>query len=631
MYLFAKPRRSLFLQIILLVVLSCDYILSYSQMPQWDWAVQVHGNQNDPLDFFDADNFGNVLIVGEIYSTAIIIGDTQLIRKFDYIGGEVYFAVLNKEGDLNWARSIYAMENDYVQAIDIRSAVFDSYGNVLIAGWYPGGNIYIDSTTLFGGDKNSLGFVLKFDKQGNLLWSHLYEDGVNSKDLVCDQKGGFYYLGHMNSDCLEMDLGDIILENNSDQDQAFIAHYNNENIADWAKLIIGSVDGFQGISNEKGDLCFWGEFQSISLNIDSITLINTQLYNYQDYFGIINSSGTTICARTASNDPHGFYSLIFNKDSIFVIGAFSGNSIIIEQDTLFELPDGFETKFLSIFNYDGEYKTTHLFSSDFNFTYLFNISAGKNNELVIGSVISSTYWNGIDTLINLSGSADPAVKYLDTDLNKIGGFSLPMIDDNSIPITMTDPFGNMLFVSSIESDTLIFGDDTIKNYQLQTQRDFYIAKSSECDNSLFDISIVNGSLHALNGIEWQWYANDTLIKYGTSQNYYPSYKAFYRARVSLENGCIAWSKPFDYFVTGNTNDLDEINIMVYPNPANNLVNIVINEPFDKLAIYNTTGQKIASWMGADQLNTTFSHHSPGFYFVYVTKNEIQTCIKIILQ
>lgn len=132
---------------------------------------------------------------------------------------------------------------------------------------------------------------------------------------------------------------------------------------------------------------------------------------------------------------------------------------------------------------------------------------------------------------------------------------------------------------------------------------------------------------AIDGIAWQWYVNDTLINNEISQIFYPTYNGFYRARVSLENGCFAWSKPFN-FLDSNVNNQDEINITVFPNPANDLVNILINEPFDKLTIYNAIGQQIASWGGADQLNTVFSYHTPGFYFAYVTKMKFNPVLNL---
>lgn len=627
MYLFANTQRSPFLRIILLAVLIGNYLFSYSQMPQWDWALQVHGNHEDPINLFDADNFGNTLIVGDIYSNAITIGDTQLLRTSKYQAGDGYIAVLNNEGDISWARQIYNLDNGLVQQVDFRSATFDAHGNILIAGWYYRGDLYIDTTILSGDDKISLGFVLKFDPDGNLIWSHLYEEGVNPNEIASDQKGGFYFLGRMTSICQAMDLGDTILVNIVDQEQAFIVHYNQENKADWAKLLIGYTYGIQGVSNENGDLCFWGEFHDDSYVLDSITLYNPHPYDDQDYFGICNNSGNILCARTISDEPHGFNSIIFTKDSVYIVGAFFDEFMIIEEDTLKEVPWGFETKFMSIFNYKGEYAYSSLFSSDFN--YLYNISNGINNKLNFSTQISSAFWNGMDSMINVSGASDPAVIYLDSHLNNINGFSLPLIYDNSIPATMTDPFGNMIFISSIEGDTLIFGEDTLKNYQIQPHRDYYVARSNECNNSLFDISEINGFLMAIDGIAWQWYVNDTLINNEISQIFYPTYNGFYRARVSLENGCFAWSKPFN-FLDSNVNNQDEINITVFPNPANDLVNILINEPFDKLTIYNAIGQQIASWGGADQLNTVFSYHTPGFYFAYVTKNEIQSCIKFVI-
>jgi len=628
MHLFSKAWKSFFHPFLLFAVCISFSAIAIAQMPQWDWAFQVHGNQEDPIDFFDADNYGNTLIVGSLFSPAIIIGDTQLIRTSEYITNDGYVAVINNSGDVSWAKKIFATYNNSAQSIDFSSAIFDVHGNVLITGCYSRGDLQIDSIILNGGDNTSLGFSVKFDPLGNVLWSHLYEEGVNPTDIVCDKKGGFYLLGRMIWYCPQMDLGDTVLTNIGNQNQAFIAHYNEDNIVTWAKLFLGYADEINGASNEKGDLCFWGQFEGESYSIDSIILTNPEYNYHQNYFGICNNLANVYFARTISNNETSLKTVIFKNDFLHLIASFDEISIVIDGDTLLEIPGSYNTNFMSIFNYSGENTSTAFFTPDIPYT--FNFSDGMEDHFNMASQISTDFWNGIDTMKNINGSSDPAVIYLDSDLNKIGGFSFPMTYNNSIPTTISDPFGNMIFISSIGGDTLVFGEDTLKNYQLQSQRDFYVAKSGECDNSFFNISMTNGSLYAINGIAWQWYLNDTLINYGTSQIFYPTYKGFYRVRVTLENGCYAWSNPYDYFANGQENNQQFINMLIFPNPANNLINIEINEPFDRLTIYNATGQKIASWESADQLTTTFYHHTPGFYFAYVTKNEIQTCIKFVI-
>lgn len=630
MFLFAKTQRCPFLRIILLAVLLGNYLFSYSQMPQWDWALQVHGNNEDPIGFFDADNFGNTLIAGALYSPAITIGDTQLVRTSEYITGDGYIAVLNNEGNLKWARKIFNSDNGHVQPVDLRSAVFDVHGNILITGWFFSGDLYIDTTILMGEENTSMGFILKFDVNGILIWSHLFEEGVDATDIVSDIKGGFYFLGRMIWYCPQMDLSDTVLVNIGAQNQAFIVHYNDAHIVDWAKLIVGYNNYIAGVTNDAGDLCFRGQLENYGGSIDSITL-NNPLDNYlQNFFGVCNSSGEVLWARTLSDNNEGLNSIIFKNDLVNTFGSFYDSWIIIEEDTIFNTTGAYVTNFMSTFNNTGDYISTTLLPTDI--PYSFSVSTGANNGFNLGFQISTPVWNGIDTMINISGTPDPGVLYFDSELNKIGGFSLPLFYNgpywqfSNIPRTIYDPFGNLVFVSSFAGDTLLFGDDVLTNYQLSNQSDFYVAKSNECDNTLFDISIIGGILYAIDGIAWQWYSNDYKLNGAVFQQFNPLSTAQYRVRVTLDNGCYAWSNPIYY----NREVTDNINIFIFPNPANDFVNIEISEPFDELAIYSVLGQKITSWAGANQLNITFSYHTPGLYFAVVTKGEKQSCIKLIL-
>jgi predicted outer membrane repeat protein len=93
------------------------------------------------------------------------------------------------------------------------------------------------------------------------------------------------------------------------------------------------------------------------------------------------------------------------------------------------------------------------------------------------------------------------------------------------------------------------------------------------------------------GASYQWYqCPDLLISGATSQSYSPSQLGDYKVKVTL-NGCESTSSCFT-FTTLNTENLEvDSNIMIYPNPGKQLINININDS-RILKFVNSLGQLI---------------------------------------
>jgi hypothetical protein len=72
----------------------------------------------------------------------------------------------------------------------------------------------------------------------------------------------------------------------------------------------------------------------------------------------------------------------------------------------------------------------------------------------------------------------------------------------------------------------------------------------------------------------QWYFNGAEIPGATAQTYTPTLGGTYRVDVTLSNGCVSQSDNFVYVKQPTGADAGDIGLMVYPNPANNQLNVV---------------------------------------------------------
>jgi len=74
---------------------------------------------------------------------------------------------------------------------------------------------------------------------------------------------------------------------------------------------------------------------------------------------------------------------------------------------------------------------------------------------------------------------------------------------------------------------------------------------------------------------------------------------------------------------------NESNLMIYPNPCNNFVNIVASDQVDSLTLYDNTGKIIFTCKNSNLLD--LSEYSNGFYFIKIKTIENKTITKKILK
>jgi len=110
------------------------------------------------------------------------------------------------------------------------------------------------------------------------------------------------------------------------------------------------------------------------------------------------------------------------------------------------------------------------------------------------------------------------------------------------------------------------------------------------------ISVAGNQLGAdSTGVNYQWYINGVAIPGANSQTYFATVSGNYTVAVTDSFGCIGLSAPYFHTVTGITG-IPGNSILIYPNPANEVVNILFKGAFKSglLIISDIVGNVIQS-------------------------------------
>lgn len=172
------------------------FLVKYDTNGNVLWAKSAGGNGVDRSISSITDPFGNVIITGYIYSSAIIFGSTTLTNP-DNTGltYDTFLVKYDPNGNILWAKSPSGTSGEAVSSI-----TSDAWGNLCIVGTYKSTTITFDSTTLTNDTTNGSNdmFIVKYDTLGNLLWAKS-EGGSKSDYAICvttDSSDNIYLVGN---------------------------------------------------------------------------------------------------------------------------------------------------------------------------------------------------------------------------------------------------------------------------------------------------------------------------------------------------------------------------------------------------------------------------------------------------
>jgi hypothetical protein len=520
-----------------------------------------------------------------------------------------------------WAEVVGGNHDDNINSIAV-----DAGGNTYITGNFRSQTISFDSIVLTNTDASAWPgsdiFLVKYDLNQNVVWAKkaggTYDDVPVS--FALDTSGNIFLAGYFQSPSVSFDSVIITNVDVTASSDNFIAKYDNDGNALWAKGSGGTYMDYSTsvASDRSGNAYLAGYFMSHTIQFDSITLTNMDTVNwgFEDIFlakydplgnlDWVKKAGGTLYdeARSVATDPEGH---------VYLTGYFFSPAIF-DYDTL--KTDSFANIFLAKYDTDGNMLYTKNFSGSRNDIANSIALDGSGNIYIAGGFKSDTLHLGNIKLTNADTMFfDIFISKFDGNGNALWAESgAGVIDDLATNIAV-DTLGNAFMVGYFYSPFITFDSDTLLN--------------SDNSGSNFDFFLVEydagGSLQWINtasGLHWgqaSSVAVDSSGKAYIAGNFNSSSIVF--GSTVLTNMSAGSTDGFfaksEGSITGINELSDPLNISVYPNPSSDKITILASQK-SEIEILNIQGQIIGKITANENHKTIdVSGFSNGMYFVKI--------------
>jgi hypothetical protein len=179
-------------------------------------------------------------------------------------------------------------------------------------------------------------------------------------------------------------------------------------------------------------------------------------------------------------------------------------------------------------------------------------------------------------------------------------------------------------------------DSAVTYYVLQTQGG---AKSSTKKVTAFSFALTPISLtqsgdtlfvSSTQGKQYKWYKNGTLMSGKTTSSIVIASTGNYHALMIDGNACINYTDTINMQVTGLF-ESSEIQVSLYPNPANDMLYLTSDENITELNFYNLSGILVNTLQGQQLKSCSLNNLTNGLYMVQVKSNNGVAVKRILIQ
>jgi len=222
-----------------------------AQAPEWQWATQAGGTDDDWCSGIGVDTNGNSYVAG-YFMGSITLGDIQLTGNGSY---DIFVAKMDSDGDWLWAKQVGGSNFDV--SYNLRT---DANGNSYLTGKFKGTVNFGDITVTSIGTYDDI-FVAKIDTNGDWQWVQNAggTSSISGNNISLDANGNLYVTGGFYGTAT---FGPSMISSYGDWD-IFVAKLDTNGNWLWAKRA-GSFDYDMGNSisvDANGNSYVTGKFQ----------------------------------------------------------------------------------------------------------------------------------------------------------------------------------------------------------------------------------------------------------------------------------------------------------------------------------------------------------------------------------
>jgi hypothetical protein len=512
-----------------------------------------------------------------------------------------------------------------------RSIATDENGNVFVTGSFRSFSLSCGSFTLNNADNYGYqDFILaKYDASGNVLWAKRAGDSLKTEvgEGICvDRDGNVLVTGYFDGASVAFDSDTLYNETGLAMD-IFVVKYDTGGNVIWAKRIGGSYDdtGTEITVDASNNILVAGHFRSLAITFDTITLFNAGSSNYYDMFVTkLDPSGNVMWAKSQGGTDTDFaYGIVTDaSNNVFVTGYFKSTTIAFGAD---------------VFHNAGIYDI-YLVKYDSSGTIVWARSAGgvqsdvayaididKNGNVIIaGDYSSSSLVFGSVVLNNAySGIPDAYVTKYDSGGNVLWAKAKGGSGTEQAYGLVVDTADNIFITGNFGSPTIAFGSSTLTN---AGGADMYLLKYDSSGNELWGKSAGNIN----NDIGFSIAADRSNNIFVTGYFGNPS--------ITFGSSILTNAGSSDLYVAklgGTSTDVNENifsdKMILYPNPAHNVVNVKCKMENAELKIYDVMGRVVYEQSIINQKSEIINSFSPGMYFVRVESGKKVWTEKLVVE
>lgn len=574
-------------KIALLLFLFMQYLAVNAQVPDWQWAKQMAG-------FFSKGSGIYVDGSGNIYSTGSFAGTVDFdpgLSTYNLMGtgaDDGYISKLDPEGNFSWAKAFTGAGG--TAGFEIET---DAVGNVYSIGKFNGTvdfNPGAGTFNLSAGSEDI--YISKLDNAGNFIWAKsLKGTGSNNNwgySISLDPTTGDVYTTGWFMGTLDFDPGPGVFNLTSNQDNSFILKLDSDGNFLWARSFNSSTPtrGFSIVIDNSGAVYSAGGFEGTADFDPGSGVFNLTAINGADiYISKLDASGNFISVLTVG-------------------GAGTEYAIDLKLDPT-----------------NGDIYA----AGSFDGTVDFDPSAGTYN---LTSNSNGLYeWDSYIFKLNGSGGFEWAKSVGGLEIDRMAYLALDVTSENK-GVYATGTFGG-----TVDFDP----GANVNNLTSAGNEDAYLLKLDLNSGDFIWAKSFGGT------------GEDTPVTMAIDNSgdlYLTGY--FYSPTLSFEttNGTITFSNPGDYpdaFIvkldnminSGVETIVQESGILIYPNPANDVLVVSFPNMTDKevrINITDLTGKIVytATPTQTERLEINTANLAEGVYFINIQAADFFGTKKVII-
>lgn len=431
-------------------------LLTYSQLPPFQWANKIGGTSEDIGYSIATDAAGNSYATGYYSGNIDFDPGSGVFMQNSGSDRELFLTKIDASGNFQWAKTLSGGGSIG------NSLKIDALGNFIICGNFNGTVDFdpgVASYTLTENSPWNAMFVLKLDPNGNFIWAHSFEGfhQSNANAIAVDPFGNSYTTGYF-EDSVDFDPGVNVVKLYATFFDIFILKLDPAGNFKWVKQFGGYQASEEASSiavDSIGNVYTTGQING-TCDFDpgaGVYAVNSVFANNKNIFiSKLDSAGNFVWAKPfgpqSGGTAEGMYIALDKTGNIYTTGDFNATT-----------------------DFDPDTNSTYIMSTIWNNPDAFILKLSNDGDFLWAKQVSGKLEDyGASIAIDDSGNVYNAGYYRDSANFDLGISNYTIIAYSNgittIYVSKFDALGNFVWVAPIcGANNLSKGCDvTVDNY-----------------------------------------------------------------------------------------------------------------------------------------------------------------------